>query len=465
MSILSTLSIAAQAMQAQQKAIQTTGHNIANVATPGFSRQRVEVSSAFPVAEGQLFLGRGVEIEGVKSVLDRFLEGEMISLNGSLGFTEAESRALEGVQVAFPVVGGIEAALGAFFKALSDLANNPAGQAERASLIGKARALGDTLRQTRDTVRTAQLNLDKDLDSAVLDLNTALSQIATLNRQIALGEAGGQPANDFRDQRQLLLQKVSRLTGASILEGGDGQVTAQAGGLLLVAGDRAASLDDSNMNASGFRLVYYKSPDGMTFDATSLFTKGEIGGILAMRDNEAANIIGKLDQFAKSLVDEVNARHLVGFDLYGAAGGTFFNPIAAVAGAAAIVQVSSAVAADANLIAAAQTAAGVPGDNRNALSLVNLQGTAIAALGNKTLKDYYLSLVGDLGAKAQSAEESLNFQNSLLTQTQARRDAVSGVNLDEEMSNLILFQRAFEASSLLVRTGDEMFQTILAMVK
>jgi flagellar hook-associated protein 1 FlgK len=465
MSILSALNIAVKAMEAQQKAIQTTGHNLANVDTPGFSRQRVELSSAAPSAEGPFSLGQGTVISGVKSLVSRFIEAELINLNSTLGSTEAQSQALAGVEQAFPVTGGIEAALDAFFAALSDLANNPAGQAERVSLIGKARALGDTLRQTRSVLTTLQSNLDKDLHAAVGRVNALLPQIATLNRQIAQSEAGGQPASDLRDQRQVFLQELSRLTGATVLEDQDGQVTALAGGLLLVGGDRAASLDDTTLSPTGFRLAYYKNPGGVSFDATSLFTKGEIGGLLTMRDTEVSNIIGRLDQLAKSLVDVVNAQHVLGFDLNGVAGGNFFNPIATVPGAAALVQVNSTVVANPNLIAAAQTAAGVPGDNGNALALVNLQTTAIVALGSTTLKNYFLSLVGDVGAKVQATEDSLNFQKSLLTQTQARRESVSGVNQDEEMTNLILFQRAFEAASLLVRTGDEMYQTILEMVR
>lgn len=465
MSILGILKTAAQAMGVQQRTIQTTGHNIANVATPGFSRQRVELSSAHPSIEGALILGRGVVIDGIRSVVDRFVEAELLSLNGTIGFTEAENRALAGVQDAFPITGGVDAALDAFFGALSDLANNPAGQAERVGLIGKARALGDALRQTRLTLTSVQTNLDKDLDRAVGRVNILVSQIADLNRQISLSEASGQPANDFRDQRQVALQELSRLTGATVLEGPDGQVSVMAGGLLLVSGDRSATLDDDTLNPLGFRQVNYQSPSGMSFDATALFTQGEIGGIISMRDIELPNIIGGLDQLAKTMVDEVNAQHALGFDLNGNAGGDFFSPIATVAGAAAVVQLDGAIVADPHLIAAAQTAAGVPGDNGNALALVNLQSATIAALGNVTLKNFYIGLVGDVGAKAQRSGDALDFQSSLLSQTQSRRDGVSGVNLDEEMTNMILFQRAFEGSARLIRAGDEMYQTILEMLR
>jgi flagellar hook-associated protein 1 FlgK len=127
--------------------------------------------------------------------------------------------------------------------------------------------------------------------------------------------------------------------------------------------------------------------------------------------------------------------------------------------------VASAVAADPKLIAAAQTANGAPGDNRNALALVNLRDNAIAALGNTTVSGYFLSFLGSLGEQAQASQNSVDFQNQLLTQVQARRDGTSGVSIDEEMTNLILFQRAFEASSRLVTTSNELYQTLIDMTR
>lgn len=466
MSIITSLSIAARAMQAQQEAIQTTSHNIANVATPGYSRQRLSLSTAYPILEGQLLLGNGVSATGVQSVVDRFAEADLLGRQSSLGFTQAEARALGGIQDAFPVSGGVADALDRFFNAWSALSNNPGGQAERTAVINAANALGDQFRATRSLLTSAQYTLDQDVNQDVGQINSLISRIADYNTQIAAVEASGQTANDLRDQRQVLLQDVSRLTGATVLGGAPGeQLTVLAGGLVLVAGSRAATLDASTFAPSGFREVTYTSPEGLSFDATALFTGGDLGGTLSMRDAEIPGMLGRLDQLAKSLVDQVNTQHTAGFDRNGAPGGNFFNPIGAVAGAANSIQVTAAVAADPSLIAAAASAAGAPGDNGNALAMAALQSTTIPALGNKTPADYYLALVQDVGAEAESAARNLDFQQALVTQAQARRDSVSGVSLEEEMTNLILFQRAFEASSVLVRTGDEMYQTILDMVR
>src|SRR4029077_8050634 len=170
------------------------------------------------------------------------------------------------------------------------------------------------------------------------------------------------------------------------------------------------------------------------------------GALLDVRDHQVQDVIDRLDLFAKTLVDEFNAQHALGFDLVGNAGGNLFTPIATVANAAKKVLVDAAVAADPRLIAAAASSTTVPGDNRNALALVNLRSTTIPALGGLTLEDNFLTLIGDIGSQAQSAQSRFDFQQALLSQTQARRESVSGVNIDEEMTKLIQFQRAFESS-------------------
>jgi flagellar hook-associated protein 1 FlgK len=332
--------------------------------------------------------------------------------------------------------------------------------------VGKANALGQSLAQTRQIVASEQQNLDQNLTGAVQQVNTLLSQIASLNQQILSSQGQGQSPNDALDQRQILLQQVAKLTGATARQDADGEVTVSVGGLLLVGGNRFASLNTDNSNAAGLSTVTYQSPGGgVSVDATALFSQGTIGGILSTRDIQVQSMLDRLDQLAKTLVDQVNTQHALGFDLTGAAGGNFFAPIATTAGAAGNVQVDSAIAGDPRRIAAAATANTAPGDNQNALALVDLQSTTFPAIGGLTLQDSFLSLAGDVGSQVQNAQTRSDFQQQLLAQAQARRDSVSGVNTDEEMIKLIEFQRAFESSALLIRTADQMYQSLVDMVQ
>jgi flagellar hook-associated protein 1 len=465
MGILTTLSLAAQSLKNQQAGIQTTGHNIANAATPGFSRQRVELLTESPTFQGGVMLGQGSKIAGVQRVVDRFLEAGLLTVNRDIGGTEAEHQALAAIQEIFPTTGGIDTALSAFFGALSDLGNNPSGVSERVSVIGKANAVGAALGQTRELLSASQRNLDDELQSITSRVNLLAEEIAGLNKQISFSEIGTVAANDFRDQRQIRIQELVRLTGATVREETDGQVTVISGGLMLVSGARAAALDSSTLNGAGFREVMFQTPDGLTLDASELFTSGKIGAVLDMRDRRVQGMIDRLDEIAITLVNTVNDQHALGFDLSGASGGDFFSAIGSVQGAAALVRVDAALASDPRRIAAASSATTVPGDNRNALALLNLQDASHASLGNLSLQDSYLALVGDIGLQVESAQTSLDFRESLLKQTQAQREAVSGVNMDEEMTKMIMFQRAFEASSLLVRTADDMYGELIEMAR
>jgi flagellar hook-associated protein 1 FlgK len=464
MGILSTLSLAAQALKAHQLAIQTTGHNLANAATPGFSRQRVDLVSEVPSFSGGVLIGQGVDVAGVTSIIDHFAEAELLSLNSDVGYSDAQSRALNSVQEAIPISGGVNGALSELFSALSDLSNNPAGTTERIGVIAKARALGENLSQTRQILTSLQSNLDSDIQSAVQRVNNLTEQIAGLNQKIFVTETGRETANDFRDQRQTLLQELTNLTGATAREDSK-QLTVTIGGLLLVGGARFATLDSDAVNPNGLHSVTYRGPDGSSFDASALITSGKIGSVLAARDGQVQDVIDRLDLFAQTLVTQFNTQHALGFTLTGVAGGNLFTPIAATAGASANVEVDAALAADPRLVAAAASATAVPGDNRNALALIGLRSTNVAALGGVTLEDNFLTLVGDVGARAQAAQSRADFQKTLLTNTQARRESTSGVNIDEEMVKLIQFQRAFESSSLMVRTADEMYQTLIEMVR
>jgi flagellar hook-associated protein 1 len=410
-------------------------------------------------------LGQGSDIASVQRVVDHFLEAGLLTLNRDIGTAEAEHQALAPIQEIFTSTGGIDAALSAFFGALSDLANNPGGLSERVSVIGRTNAVAESFRQTRELLTSSQRNLDDELGSTTNRVNLLTQQIAELNGQISFSEVGGVEANDFRDQRQTGIQELVRLTGATVREAADGQVTVISNGLLLVSGGRTAALDSSTLDGAGFRQVMFRSADGLTLDATTLFQNGKIGTMLDMRDSRIQNIVDRLDEIAVTLVNAVNAQHALGFDLSGTTGGDFFIPIAAVTGAAAVVRVNPALASDPRLIAAASSATTAPGDNRNALGLLNLRAVTHAGLHNLTLQDSFLALVGDIGIQVESAQVALEFRQSLLMQTQAQRESVSGVNMDEEMTKLILFQRAFEASSLLVRTANEMYGELIEMTR
>jgi flagellar hook-associated protein 1 FlgK len=177
--------------------------------------------------------------------------------------------------------------------------------------------------------------------------------------------------------------------------------------------------------------------------------------LLDARDTTIPDVRTKLDTLASNLVTEVNTQHQVGVGLDGSTGLNFFAPTGVTARTIAVALT------DGRQIAASDTAAGLPGNNVNALALANLEHKAITALGNATLNGYYKTAASGVGSEAQQASQDLTAQHTLQSELEAHWSEVSGVSLDEELVNMMTYQRAFEASSRIVVMADELMQTIL----
>ena len=275
----------------------------------------------------------------------------------------------------------------------------------------------------------------------------------------------GEPANDFRDQRQTLLQELTHLTGATAREEANGQVTVTIGGLLLVGGARFATLDSSAINAAGLHSVTYRGPDGSSFDASALITSGKIGSVLAARDGQVTGSDRPARSLRANFGDPVQHPTCARFYPDGRGRRQLVQPDRNHGRSLGECRGGCCAGRGPAFGRGGRIGSALPGDNRNALALIGLRSTNVAALGGVTLEDNFLTLVGDIGARAQAAQSRADFQKTLLTNTQARRESTSGVNIDEEMIKLIQFQRAFESSSLVVRTADEMYQTLIDMVR
>jgi len=304
-------------------------------------------------------------------------------------------------------------------------------------------------------------------------------KIADLNDKIVAAEADKTSANDLRDQRNSLLGELSSWLGNVSVEQGNGSVTVLTqGGNLLVDGNNHWDLQQSGNN------IYYNN---VPSDISKNLTGGQIGGWLDIRDEIVPQYKANLDELAGTLIRQVNALHSTGYTLSGQTGKKFFDnsqvPISGDnTGAAGYIQLSTDVLDNPANIAAgsippAAPGDSSPGDNENALKIValqtddsiNIQKWTISDRGTstsnspqtETMDDYYRTLVGEIGTTTQAANENQSFVQSTLDNLQKLRDSVSGVNLDEELTELLKIQRAYEASSKMISIADEMLQTLL----
>jgi flagellar hook-associated protein 1 FlgK len=458
--IIGLLDLGRSALMTSQKALQTTGHNIANVNTPGYTRQRVNLAANPPLQQtspGQM--GTGVTAVEVARIYDRFISGQILAEQQTLGRWQARQESLQNAELSFDIQEGtgIDAALGDFWAGWQDLANKPGGHTERVALLSLADGLAQTFRRVDADLRQQQKNLDATIDDAVVRVNNTIRQLSELNGQIAEVEAGGQNANDLRDRRDLLLKDLTELIDVRTFEDGQGRVAVRlTDGRPLLDGNTVWQLSTAP-DADGHSRIHW-SDSGGGVDVTDRIRSGRLGGWLEVRDVELADYLGRIDTLAVSLINEVNARHTGGYDRLGRAGLDFFS-----GSGSRDLAVNPAIAAEPERVAAAATADGAPGDNANAVAIAGIKNSQL--IGSATLDDYYSALVGDVGLTARVSSDFLHHKKVMTAALEEQRQSVSGVSLDEEMLNLIKFQHAYEAAAKLVTTVDEMLETVIQMAR
>ena len=461
MSINRLVDIGKSALFTAQQAITVAGHNIANVNTPGFSRQQVTLSENRPENGSPGQIGTGVHAESIRRSFDAFVEEQLLASRERLGEFTASNSALARLEPLFGDANnlGIGAGLNEFFGALQDVATNPNDLSARTVFLSKATALAGRFNQAATDLTTAQGFLDRQVGQTVTDVNRLTSQIANLNAKIAGAESSGQQANDLRDERGVALANLGELIEISSIEDATGQLTVFAGrGHVLVDKEQTYQLVGvPDLSNNGLLDVRYDAGAGPTTSLASVIQSGRLKGLLGVRDQTIPSLRASLDTLASEIVTQVNQQHRLGFGLDGSTNQDFFAPTGTTASTIAVSL------ANVRQIAASSTAAGVPGNSANALALAGLKNTDFVSLGTVSFQEYYSTIAGNFGSIAQGVDGNLRAQKVLHDQLTAQRASISGVSMDEELANLLQYQRSFQAASRMIVIADEMFQTILSI--
>jgi flagellar hook-associated protein 1 FlgK len=470
--LFGTLNLGTRALQTQRAGVEVAGQNIANVNNPAYARQRVNIQTgvSLPTAAGPE--GTGANVLSIQQLRDSFVDSSMQSelsvgsywdsqqqalefAQGSLGeLIDRQAQGLSGSASASATGAGqgLGDQLSGLFNAFQAVATSPSTMPERQALLAQAQTVASRFNQISSQLGNLRSNLNTSIGNDVDSANKLLGDVASLNQQIRAGEAGGGSANDLRDLRQQKLEELSQLTNIKTSTASDGTVTVSIGGATLVSGQQVQDTLQT-YDAGGGQMLVRTTTGGTPLTLTG----GSIQGAIDARDGGLATLQSNLNTLASNLITEVNNVHRAGFGLNGTTGADFFTGTDA-----ASIGVNSALTNDPTLIQAAG-AAGSPGDNTAALALAHLASQSVAGLGNQTFSGAYSQTVASLGqslndANTQSANSSA-VQNMLTQQ----RDSVSGVSLDEEMSDLVRFQQAYAASARIVTTVDTMLDTLIKM--
>jgi flagellar hook-associated protein 1 len=425
---------------AQQRALDVTSHNIANANTEGYSRQTVVLApsdaltlptsgSSSTGAAAQI--GTGVDARAYSRVRDQFLDLQYRGQSMSLGEHTARSSSLQQAELALaePGENGISATLGRFWNAWADLANAPESAAGRQAVIDRGRMVSESINGLQRSLADARVRAGAEYDALAGpggDVARMTGDLAATLNAIRDAEMTGAQPNDLYDRRDLLLDRLSSFGQVSAAASAAGGMDVTLGGVTIVDANDTTGL--SSVPPGAFPLTFASSPGG------------RLGALLEMRDaaGPIASFQVDLDEVARSLSDAVNGIYGAPFFTYGP--GTDGLP---------------ALAVNEPAISPGSLRGGPAGPGDNSLAL------AIARLRGGDADERYGRLVTGIGNAVSDAKRSEATARALTDNIKDRRDSVSGVSLDEEMTGLIRFQRAYQAAARAMSTTDEMLDTLI----
>lgn len=458
------LTIARRAMMAQQRAMEVTGHNIANANTPGYSRQQVMMVPTTPYpypaanapAGGPGQLGSGVRIAAIRRVRDSFLDFQLRNEYQTMGYWNARRDIISQLEVIFlePSEFGLSSLLGEFWNAWQELNKNPENMPVRISLREKAQGLTDTVRLMYQSLSDLRQGLALDIRTKVDEINSLAAQLVDINEQVVKVTALGQQPNDLMDQRDLILDRLSSYINITLAQKPNGTIEVFAGSRMLVQESQAFALLALVRNEE-ISVVWEKNEQPMNI------LNGDLKALIQGYNEHIPSYQAELNRLVRTLTEEVNALHRNGFGLNNSTGQDFFVPLAAEdVPEAMFFSLASGVLADVNNIAAA-AGPDSPGDGSVALAIARLRAKMTMQDGTATFESYYQNMIARLGVEGEEALRLVNIQGQLVRALEVRKEEAAGVSLDEEMINLVQFQYAYQAAARLVATMDEMLNVLI----
>lgn len=467
--LFGTLNMGARSLQVQQQGVEVAGHNLANVNNSAYTRQRLSIATSITVPTPWGPQGTGADVLGIRQLRSTILDQQIQGETSVQGYLESQQHAL---QLGESILGqslnraatatdgsaetessqnGIAEGLADLFNSFQSLATSPTSFTERQSVMLQAANLANRFNQVDARLGTLTESLNVTLRDDVAKANELISIIAGYNKQIMATEAGAPgAANDLRDLRQQRIEELAGIVNLQTTEQPTGSIDIAVAGVDVITGPKVLEPLEA-YDAGGGQMLVRTTTSGLPLNLTG----GRITGTIEARDGALAALRTSLDTLARQLITQVNDLHRAGFGLNGTTGADFF-----LGTGAADIQANQALSDNPALIQASGVS-GVVGDNQVALALAQLATADQSGMNNQTFSEGYSQTVAAFGQSLWSVNNALSDQEVVQNMLERQRDAISGVSLDEEMTDLVKFQRAYQASARLISTIDEMLQTIV----
>jgi len=481
----SSYQIARSGLTVNERGLFVTGQNISNVDTPGYVRQQSVIESSpykNEYSKDQLFqYGLGADIQETSQIRHTFLDNVYRQENTSLGYWETRSKTYKDVEAILndPMGDGLQDVMNQFWDSWQELSKNPESLTVRALVLQRGEAFAYYANHIGTQLDKLQSDLNSEIQVQVNEVNNITSGIAKLNFQIASQEINGDHANDYRDQRNVLLDKLSKLCDADVLEMQDGQVDVTLGGYYLVAKGESTNLYVKSTAENGD--FYYPMLEGTDTKVNIksgsikglLESRGEVSGIKDTNEpvdniDPSKNIVSdfkiRLNAMVNRVAKEINSLHNGGKTLDGNNGPDFFEKI----DDRYPLQMGNLRLSDEllsndglNNVVASKTVD--KGGNEIARQIANMRDTDILnnSTGQVNVDEYYRAIILDLGNGGSEATNTADNQSKMVQAADGQRTAISGVSMDEEMSNMMKYKFAYDGSARVLNVIDSMIETII----
>lgn len=497
MSAFGGLNIGTSAIHAAQRGLDITGQNISNAATPGYTRQRVDLESIGGPGVPAFWsrydgTGEGVKVTGVTRMNDEFLEARARNSNAALGDLQEQAKTMAAIEraVGEPSSTGLQKKLSEFWNSWAAAGNSPsvANAAPRSAALENGVNAAAQLNLIGNSLATQYADTTSELKANVTDINKMAEDVAKLNVAIRNNNIAKVPSNELLDQRDVLIGKISQLTGATVRPAAMDQgrdfnsqaVDVLIGGELLVAGTVSNSLHVNDPNDGAYpedgsapgeiTIEWVTGDDISSWDGGDSTVSGQVAmpagrvtGQLKSLNETLPDYMQQFDQIAAKLAETVNDQQAQGYTVDGQQGGDLF--IALGGGAMTARNLRMDPAAVANSLA---VSSGNPNDPDPAAR--SLDGNNALAMA-RHIKDAggadatYNSMVVQLGVQTQSVNRNVDVQQNVVNKAEDARDNVAGVSLNEEMTNLIKFQHSFSAAAKFIGVIDQTLDTLIHMTR
>lgn len=472
---------------AAKKSLETTGHNISNVNTEGYSRQRVNQVSNTPLTKSGLIQGTGTRVRSINRVHNPFIEKRLTKSLSKEAFSKFRFEEMSQVENIFSEVDndGLNNIINRFYNAFRELSSQPDNETMRSVVRDTANLVVNDFSRIRDGLDTLSRSIDQKIMGEIEDINAIAKNITELNKRIANLEAAGDETGDLRDQRDMAIREMSKsfkvhtyIDDANhFIVSAVGVGTIVTGGQYQELATSASSLADSSSGMDGSTEIFFKARPSQKI--TDKFKSGKLTTLTQVRNEDIKNLQENMDQLAFDFANSVNAIHKRGFvnrelpvgpdgkpaeyDKKGPTTGiNFFDVSDDPRGAIYSLKLSKEVEEDiSNIVTALNPNA--PGDNRISLAISKLQHEKFMAGGTATIEEEFLKTVGNVGVEVGKARLDAEQMEGIRVQVETLKERTSGVSLDEETANMVRYQHAYDASAKVMQTAKEMFDTVLSI--